>query len=130
LESAIRHLVESWDERSSLQFGLHLALNGRRLDPAVESTLYRALEEAITNIARHADARRVGVLLEATEKEVRMIVDDDGCGFPSTDAGSAGKSAKRLGVLGTRDRLSLVSGTLEVESTPGRGSAIVVRVPL
>ena len=59
-----------------------------------------------------------------------MIVDDDGSGLPSTDAGSADKSAKHLGSLGIRDCLALVSGTLEVESTPGHGCTILVRVPL
>ena len=125
LETAICHLIETWDERSDLQFGVHTALNDRQLDPTVETTLYQALQEAITNVARHADARRVGVLLEASEKEVRMIVDDDGRGFPP---GMAAK--RRQGLLGIRERAALVSGTLEVESTPGRGCTILVRVPL
>jgi signal transduction histidine kinase len=130
LETAIQHLIETLSERLDLQFGLHLALNGRRLDPEVETTLYRVLQEAIINIIRHAEATRVGVLLEASDKEVRMIVDDDGRGFPPIDAGSAEMPAKRLGILGMRERLALVSGTLEVESAPGRGCLLFARVPL
>jgi signal transduction histidine kinase len=125
LETAIRHLTEIWAERSDLPIGLHLRVNDRRLDPAVETTLYRVLQEALTNIVRHAGATRVGVLLEANEKEVRMIVEDDGRGF-STD----GEPAKRLGLLGMRERLSLVSGSLEVETAPGLGCTLFVRVPL
>jgi signal transduction histidine kinase len=91
----------------------------------VETTLYRVLQEALTNIVRHAGATRVGVLLEANEREVRMIVEDDGRGFSPE-----GEPAKRLGLLGIRERLSLVSGSLEVETAPGLGCTLFVRVPL
>ena len=130
LETAIRHLVETWSERLNLQFDVRLALNDRRLEPAVETTLYRALQEAITNIARHAEATRAAVLLEANEKEVSMIVEDDGRGFSANEATPGDKAPKRLGLLGIRERLSLVSGTLEVESAPGRGCTLYIRVPL
>jgi light-regulated signal transduction histidine kinase (bacteriophytochrome) len=126
LETAIRHLIETWSERLNLQFDLRLALNDRRLEPAVETTLYRALQEAITNIARHAEATRAAVLLEVNEKEVSMIVEDNGRGFSANEE----TLSKRLGLLGIRERLSLVSGTLEVESAPGRGCTLFIRVPL
>jgi chemotaxis family two-component system sensor kinase Cph1 len=129
LETAIRHLTEIWTERSRLHIRLHLALNDRRLDPAVETTLYRVLQEALNNIVRHAEATRVGVLLEANEKEVRMIVEDDGLGF-NLGGDPNDKPAKRLGLLGIRERLSLVCGALEVETAPGRGCTLFVRVPL
>ncbi|CAH2603524.1 GAF domain-containing protein [Rhodovastum atsumiense] len=130
LPTAIRHLVETWAERTQLQFDLHLTLEDRRLDPAVETTLYRVLQEAITNVARHAAASRVGVILEAKEQEVRMIVEDDGRGFVWEEGRPADLPARRLGLLGIRERLSLVGGTLEVESAPGQGATLFVRVPL
>jgi len=130
LETAIRHLIESWGERLNLQFDVRLALNGRRLAPTVETTLYRVLQEAITNIARHAEATRVAVLLDANEKEVSMIVEDNGRGFSTNEAISDEKLPKRLGLLGIRERVSLVAGTLEVESAPGRGCTLYVRAPL
>jgi light-regulated signal transduction histidine kinase (bacteriophytochrome) len=129
LETAIRHLTENWGERSQLRFDLHLALHDRRLDPAVETTLYRVLQEAIINIIRHAGATRVGVLLERYEGGVRMIVEDDGRGFKSGNGGPAAGPAKRLGLLGIRERLSLVSGSLEIESSPGHGCTLFVSVP-
>jgi chemotaxis family two-component system sensor kinase Cph1 len=130
LETAIRRLIETWSERLNLQFDVRLALNGRRLDLTVETTLYRVLQEAITNIARHAEATRAAVLLEANEKEVSMIVEDNGRGFSANEAISDDKLPKRLGLLGIRERLSLVAGTLEVESAPGRGCTLYIRVPL
>jgi signal transduction histidine kinase len=94
----------------------------------VETTLYRVLQEAITNIARHAEATRAAVLLEASEKEVRMIIEDNGQGFSANEA--VDKPSKHLGLLGIRERLSLVSGALEVESAPGCGCTLYIRVPL
>lgn len=130
LETAIRHLIETWSERLSLQFDLRLALSDRRLNPAVESTLYRVLQEAITNIARHAQATRVAVLLEASEEEVSMIVEDNGLGFTPGEVAPASMPPNRLGLLGIRERLSLVSGTIEVELAPGCGCTLYIRVPL
>ena len=130
LETAIRQRIETWSERLNLQFDVRLALNDRRLEPAVETTLYRVLQEAITNIARHAEATRVAVLLDANEKDVSMIVEDNGRGFSANEAISDDKLPKRLGLLGIRERLSLVAGTLEVESAPGRGCTLYIRVPL
>jgi len=122
--------VETWSERLNFRVDLRLALNDRRLDPAVETTLYRVLQEAITNIARHADATCVGVLLEARDEEVRMIIEDDGRGFEPDAPVRPGAPTKRLGLLGIRERLSLVCGALEIESAPGRGCTLYVRVPL
>ncbi len=130
LETAIRHLVETWSERLNLQFDLRLSLNDRRLKPSVETTLYRVLQEAITNIAKHADATRVAVLLEARETEVSMIVEDNGRGFSPAGHAPAGAPSRHLGLLGIRERLSLVSGTLEVESAPGQGCTLYIRAPL
>ncbi|MBS0643625.1 MAG: GAF domain-containing protein [Proteobacteria bacterium] len=129
LEQAIQHLAETWSERTNLQFKLHLALNDRRLDRAVEITLYRVLQEALTNVVRHADATLVSVILEADEKQVRLVVEDDGRGF-AVDEPSGGKSVPRLGLLGIRERLAAVSGELEVESSPNNGCTLFVRVPL
>ena len=130
LETAIRHLIETWSERLNLRFDLRLTLDDRRLNSNIETTLYRVLQEAITNIARHADATRIAVLLQAREQEVSMIVEDNGRGFSSNDAEPLDKPSKRLGLLGIRERLSLVSGTLEVESAPGQGCTLYIRVPL
>ncbi|WP_296524390.1 ATP-binding protein [Rhodoplanes sp.] len=129
LQEAIRQVPAEWQSRCDLAFELHLALD-RRLPPGVDSALYRVLQEAITNIVRHAAATRVGIILDSTPDGVRMIVEDDGCGFAADDAGRAEPPARRLGLLGIRERLSLVGGALEIESSPGRGTTLFARVPL
>ena len=115
IQTAIKNLLETWSERSAIQFDLHLTLHNERLSPDIETTLYRVLQEALTNVVRHAGASRVGVVLGADDRLVTMIIDDDGSGFNAGDAGLDTAPAKRLGLLGIRERLALVNGSLEVE---------------
>jgi signal transduction histidine kinase len=72
----------------------------------------------------------VGIILEATPTEVRLIVEDDGKGFVWEDARMPQGPSARLGLLGTRERLALVGGTLEVETSPGNGTTLLIHVPL
>ena len=130
LQTAVRMLVEKWGASTPLQFDLHLALGERRLPPAIETTLYRVLQEAITNIVRHAGARRVGVVLQTQAHEAQLVVEDDGSGFEWPGDQLTAAPGRRLGLLGARERLALVGGTMEVDTAPGRGAALVVRVPL
>ena len=101
---------------------------GRRLPPAVETTLYRVLQEAITNIVKHAGARKVGVILRATRDDVVMIIEDDGKGFDPETVNRG--SSRRFGLLGMRERLALIHGSLEIETEPGAGTTLIVRAPL
>ncbi len=130
LETAITQYLEEWGERSRLHFELQVNLGDRRLPQTVETTVYRALQEAVTNVVRHADADRVAVILEATGHQLQLIVEDDGKGFPSDATGNVAQGALRLGLLGIRERLALVDGILEVESSPGVGTTLFVRVPV
>jgi light-regulated signal transduction histidine kinase (bacteriophytochrome) len=129
LQTAFEQFLEEWGERTNLQFDLHLALSGRRLAPSIETALYRVLQEAIRNVIKHAGAKRVGVILEANAKEVRFIVEDDGCGFPHDESKLGGKPSARLGLLGIRERIALVGGTLEIESS-ANGTTLIIHVPL
>ena len=129
LQTAIEQFLEEWGERSSLQFDLHLTLSDRRLAPAIETALYRVLQEGIRNVVKHAAATRVGVILDATAKEVQLIIEDNGRGFAHEDIQLESKPAARLGLLGIRERLALVNGTLEIESSPN-GTTLLIHVPL
>jgi light-regulated signal transduction histidine kinase (bacteriophytochrome) len=129
LQTAFEQFLEEWGERTKLQFDLLLTLSDRRLPPTIEIALYRVLQEAITNVVKHAGASRVGVILEATATEVRLIVEDDGGGFQIDEGQFDGKPPARLGLLGIRERLSLVGGVLEIESSPA-GTTLLIHVPL
>jgi signal transduction histidine kinase len=130
LQTAVQQFLEEWSETSKLAFDLHLTLSGRRLPPAIETVLYRTLQEAITNVVKHADATRVGIILESTDKEARLIVEDDGKGFHWDEVENSTVPNMRLGILGIRERLSLVGGSLEIETAPGQGTTIIIHVPI
>lgn len=130
LQTALQQFLEEWQERSTLVFDVHLVLNERRLPPPIETALYRVLQEAIRNVVKHAQARQVGVILEATQSEVRLIVEDDGKGFVWDEAARAAGPSDRLGLIGIRERLALVGGSLEIETAPGAGTTLLIHVPL
>ena len=130
LQKAFEQYLEEWSDRSALAFDLHLMLSDRRLPDAIETALYRILQEAIRNVVKHAEATRVGIILEASDKEVRLIVEDDGKGFNWGGTDMQLGPSSRLGLLGIRERLVLVGGALDVESSPGQGTTLLIHVPL
>lgn len=130
LQTAVQQFLEEWSETSKLQFDLHLTLSDRRLPPVIETALYRTLQEAVTNVVKHADATQVGIILEGNEKEARLIIEDNGRGFHWGDVEVSPAPTVRLGLLGIRERLSLVGGTLEVETAPGQGTTLIIHVPV
>ncbi|MCX7682594.1 MAG: PAS domain S-box protein [Anaerolineae bacterium] len=96
-----------------------------RLPPEVETALYRIVQEALTNVIRHARATRVDVLLERRNDRVIVIVEDDGVGFDV----EAAKLSGRLGLLGMQERAEMLGGWLTIESTAGVGTAVFVEIP-
>ncbi len=100
-----------------------------RLDPEVETNLYRIAQEALNNIYKHAKAKNVSLVLERRKDEVVMIVEDDGIGFVPGAKRDVSDPGRGLGLIGIRERAALVGGTVEFESSPGKGATIFVRVP-
>lgn len=97
---------------------------GERIPEDVETVLFRVVQEALTNTARHSGARSVSVVASAHDGRLRLVVEDDGCGFdPATPT-------SRLGLAGIRERVALIGGRLRIESSPGTGSAVMVDVDL
>jgi signal transduction histidine kinase len=129
LKNAVSHYLEEWAERSGLQIDLAVTLD-RRLPPAVETALFRVLQEAITNVVKHSGASEVGVILEMAHGEVRLIVEDNGRGFGGNEEAGVGLDTKHLGLLGARERLALVNGRLEIESSPQGGATVYACVPI
>jgi len=129
IQKAIESLLEGWSENTAFKYYLHLSPKEMRLPKAIETTLYRVLQEILTNVVRHAEASNVGVILNVSDAQVSMIVEDDGRGFPANRDDAQNSPAMRLGLLGIRERLALVGGSLEIESSPGRGATVFVRIP-
>ncbi len=129
LEPALRSWVEQWSEWTGLPVKFYSTLGPDRVRPEVETQLYRLVVEALANVARHAHASRVSVLLERRPDVVLLSVEDDGAGFSPESVGPSGPR-RGLGLLGMHERAALLGGTFHVESAPGRGTSVRVRIPL
>lgn len=124
LGSALERLAHTFGERSGIETNVETRLTGR-LPPEIETTLYRVVQEALSNVVKHAGAEHVSIVVSHRDDSVAATVDDDGHGFdPATVRDDA------LGLVGMRERLALVGGTLEIESSPGRGTTVAAQVPL
>ncbi len=102
--------------------------DGERLPGRIEITLYRIAQEAVTNIIRHAQAHRASVILLWHHHEVTLLVEDDGVGFDSASVQKGHNTC--LGLIGMKERAALLGGDFSVESVPGNGASIRVRIPL
>ena len=130
LEVALRNLLEEWSERAEVATDYHGSGKAtERLPAEIETTLYRSVQEALTNIAKHAQAERVSVILERQEDHVRLIVEDDGVGI-ERDTLPPPKSRQTLGLIGMKERIAMVGGSFTLESTPGQGTTLFLRIPL
>ena len=130
LVSALRWAGESRLEPMGIDLQFDIAGAERRLGPEVETTLFRVGQEAISNIAKHAEANSVRIAVEFGRSYVRLQVEDDGKGFEPEAVPTLGQAARGLGLLGMRERVALIGGTLIVESEPGKGTHIRVEMPV
>jgi PAS domain S-box-containing protein len=125
LRAALANYVQDWSKRVGIAADLHTSgLLDERLPSDAETTLYRIAQEALTNVAKHARARHVDVILERRSDYVLLVVEDDGVGFDA----AAGGGTEGFGLAGMQERAALVGATLEIESAPDAGTTILVRM--
>jgi PAS domain S-box-containing protein len=128
LQVALADHVRSWSKHFGIPVHLHTeAWTGDRLPREVETTVYRLAQEALNNVAQHARATRVDIVLERHADSLSLIIEDNGEGF---DPSHLADSRERFGLIGMRERATLVGAELQIESTPGSGTTVVVRAPL
>lgn len=121
--------VENWSARTGVEVDIHSSgWTGCRLSSAVETALYRIVCEAFNNVSKHAHAKHVSLILERRPGQAVAIVEDDGHGFEPEQVRQL--SGRRLGLTSMRERAALVGAELSVESAPGRGTTVFVRLPL
>lgn len=123
LDAAVRRFARDLQERHGLnvQVTVHLP----RLSRQAETVLYRVAQEALTNVARHAQADSVSVVATASEQQVQLVVEDDGVGFDEASLAPA----DQVGLMGMRERMELLGGLVRIESEPGRGTIVYARMP-
>lgn len=131
LHTALSNYVEEWSERSKIPADFHSnGLIKERLPAAVETTVYRIVQESLTNVLKHAHASNVSIIVEHRGNRVLAIVEDDGRGFDAEAMMNRPMSERHLGLLGMKERVALVDGRLNIESTLGVGTTVLVHIPL
>jgi signal transduction histidine kinase len=125
LVPALERLVETFAERSGIAAAVRANLGEDRLPAETETALYRLVQEALTNVVKHAAAATVNIVLTRRGGGVSAVIEDDGRGFSEDEVRS-----DALGLVGMRERIALLGGTLEVESAPSKGAALLAYLPI
>lgn len=126
LEVALNQLVSEWSKRNQIHADfITSGLESERLPEETETTIYRIVQEALNNVARHAQASVVSVVVSYSYGIATAVIEDNGIGFNSDTIPKG-----RLGLLGMRERANLVDGDLEIETQPEVGTTIFVRIPV
>jgi len=131
LRAALSNYVRDWSARVGIPVQMHTSgLLDDRLPADIETTLYRIAQEALTNVAKHAGASRVDVLLERRPDAVVLAVEDNGAGFDTEAVPAPVDPAvpRSFGLLGMQERAALIGATLTVESTVGEGTTVLLRL--
>jgi signal transduction histidine kinase len=124
LVPALERLTEGFSEQAGIAIDLEAGALTERLRPEVETAIYRIVQESLTNVAKHAGAGRVSILLTMSDGRVKAVIEDDGRGFDPNASPDAG-----IGLIGMRERIELLDGKLAVESSETSGTTIAVEVP-
>jgi signal transduction histidine kinase/streptogramin lyase len=123
LAAVLREYIYEWENRNDIPVSLTLE-NEQRLPLNIEQAVYRVTQEALANVARHSRASRVDVSLVYQGAVLALSIKDDGCGFDVQRKGQG------LGLRSIRERISSVRGSVQLQSAPGRGTTLIVQVPI
>ncbi len=128
LPAAIDWYLQAFGKRHGVRVDLLHDRMDERLQPETEAAAYRIVQEALTNVARHARATTCRVYLQRLANTVLVTVEDDGTGFDLVEAEQAG-ARRGLGLIGIRERVATLRGTVRIESAPGKGTRVTVELP-
>jgi signal transduction histidine kinase len=131
LQTALANYVDKWSQRNGITTDFHThGFVNHRLPQPIETAVYRIVQEALTNVLKHAGANRVSVILEHRQNQLLTIVEDDGQGFDVEAVRLVTGEGRGLGLLGMQERVALVGGNLKIESQPRAGTTLVTRIPV
>jgi signal transduction histidine kinase len=130
LVPALRDMAAHVAARTGMQVQVNAAEPRRRLRAQLETVLYRLAQEALHNAARHSHARHVTITLQFSREDVNLEIRDDGIGFAPETVIKAQAPRRAWGLLGMLERVSLVGGNLEIQSTPGKGTRLRAHIPM
>ncbi|MFN8456543.1 MAG: sensor histidine kinase, partial [Anaerolineae bacterium] len=130
LVPTLRWYIGRYAQRLGIQVEFEVTDLEDRLAAEIETTLYRIVQEALTNIARHAQAHRVQLHLAGQESRVSALIEDDGLGFDVQTKMAAGIARSGMGLFGMYERVALWGGNFTIQSHPGQGTRLLVELPL
>jgi signal transduction histidine kinase/ligand-binding sensor domain-containing protein len=130
LVAALSGYLEAQAERTGIDIQLKEGEVSRDLPPELEITAFRVVQEAVTNVIRHAGAKRAMVTIRQQHGRLDLIVSDEGRGFDVGDTMERATAGKALGLLGMQERVSMLGGQVAIESTPGEGTTIRASMPV
>ena len=125
LMPALERLTQGFAEQTGIAVDLEAGAIAERLPTELETAIYRIVQESLTNVVKHARARRVSVLVTRNDGRIKAVIEDDGAGFDPAASDGGG-----MGLVGMRERIELLDGSLRVESSPSSGTTVAVEVPL
>ena len=131
LGAALSDLLQQWTAVTRVAAEFHQpAASDLRLPAEIESNIYRIVQEALNNVAKHAGATHVSLLIERRGDEAAVIIEDNGRGFDPDKVLASRERAAMMGLLGMRERAALIDGEVQIESQPGQGTTVFVRIPI
>lgn len=116
---------EEFKKRFKIEVEFHSPAEELNVSPVMATGLFRMYQESLTNVARHADAKKVTATLEVTDEKICLSISDDGKGFDMNTA----SERRTLGLLGMKERAAMIGGTLEIKSAPGQGTTVSISIP-
>lgn len=130
LVPALRAFLQDYQQRTAIETDFAFFGQDRRFDSTFEVAVFRLVQEALTNVAKHARATQVWVKVDVTHKtELRMTIKDNGVGFdPAAIQGET--AGKKFGLMGMKERAGLLGGSMEIQSAPGQGTRLAFTFPL
>lgn len=127
LVGPLRELIEGFNGKAGFQISLSERDVPEKLTPVIMTTLFRLLQESLSNVVKHAQAKQVSVVLAGMEQRIELTVADDGIGF---DPGRMSDERKAVGIVGMKERVRPLGGTVTIDSGPDHGTTIIFSIPL
>jgi signal transduction histidine kinase len=130
LIAAVESYVETHLETAGIRAHLETAGTERRMPTKVDTAIFRIIQEAATNIVRHASAESASISIEFEEASIAVHIEDDGRGFDLDEAMRSTREGRGLGLLSMKERAELLGGILSIKSQPGQGTQINLEIPV
>ncbi|MFO1441840.1 HAMP domain-containing protein [Bacillus sp. Bva_UNVM-123] len=130
LKVAIERHIQEFQQSTNIETDLIISGQQRVLSPELETTVFRLIQESLTNITKYAKASSVSIIILSTAQQMSVVIEDNGIGFDASTVLGEEPSKDHLGLVGMHERIALLNGTLQIESEIGKGTTILAKIPL